>query len=310
VNAPSGEQHVIVFGEQTAVVTEIGATLRSYVDGTTAVCWGFDEDQMSGGGRGQLLAPWPNRLRDGLYEFRGISAHAPIDEVARMVAIHGLVRWVPWRLVEKHPDRVVLDYRLHPQPAYPFGVHLVMTYVLGRDGLEGTLEAVAEGDGPIPFGAGFHSYISGGSGGVDSVRLAVPASSRFILDDRALPVGVEAVEGTPSAAIAGNTPFAEREAIGALRVDDCYTGVFVEPDGKWRALVQREGEDRPVTVWAESVFKHIMCFTGDTLPPGDRRLGIAIEPMTCPPDAFRTGEDLIVLEPGASFSGSWGITPA
>ena len=49
-------------------------------------------------------------------------------------------------------------------------------------------------------------------------------------------------------------------------------------------------------------------FTGDTLEPERRRRGLAVEPMTCPPNAFRTGEGLIVLEPGGSFTGAWGIT--
>ena len=51
-----------------------------------------------------------------------------------------------------------------------------------------------------------------------------------------------------------------------------------------------------------------MVFTGDPLPDVSRR-SLAVEPMTCPPNAFRTGEDLIQLEPGQSFTSSWGIDP-
>jgi aldose 1-epimerase len=29
--------------------------------------------------------------------------------------------------------------------------------------------------------------------------------------------------------------------------------------------------------------------------------------MTCPPNAFRTGESLARLEPGSSFTSTWGI---
>ena len=52
-----------------------------------------------------------------------------------------------------------------------------------------------------------------------------------------------------------------------------------------------------------------MLFTGDPLPDVARR-SLAVEPMTCPPDAFRSGEDLIRLEPGGSFTSTWGIRPA
>jgi aldose 1-epimerase len=51
-----------------------------------------------------------------------------------------------------------------------------------------------------------------------------------------------------------------------------------------------------------------MLFTGDPLPDVDRR-SLAAEPMTCPPNAFRTGEALIRLEPGRSFTSAWGIAP-
>ena len=46
-------------------------------------------------------------------------------------------------------------------------------------------------------------------------------------------------------------------------------------------------------------------FTGDL--PDVRRRGLAVEPMTCPPQALRTGEGLLRLEPGDAFRGEWGI---
>jgi aldose 1-epimerase len=51
-----------------------------------------------------------------------------------------------------------------------------------------------------------------------------------------------------------------------------------------------------------------MVFTGDDLPDVARR-GLAVEPMTCAPNAFRSGDGLIVLEPGETHLGSWGIVP-
>ena len=66
-----------------------------------------------------------------------------------------------------------------------------------------------------------------------------------------------------------------------------------------------------MTLWAEAAaFPYLMVFSGDTLAPDRRRRGLAVEPMTCPPNAFRSGDGLIVLDPGQSWSGSWGITPA
>ena len=48
-------------------------------------------------------------------------------------------------------------------------------------------------------------------------------------------------------------------------------------------------------------------FTGDTLAPGHRRRAVAVEPMTCPPNAFVTGTDLLILEPGETVTHTWGI---
>ena len=68
---PSGEQFEITHGSQQAVVTEVGATLRAYrVDGVE-VLDGFGAEELATGGRGQVLAPWPNRLGDGRYTFEG-----------------------------------------------------------------------------------------------------------------------------------------------------------------------------------------------------------------------------------------------
>jgi aldose 1-epimerase len=49
-----------------------------------------------------------------------------------------------------------------------------------------------------------------------------------------------------------------------------------------------------------------MLFSGDPLPDIHRR-SLAIEPMTCPPNAFRTGDALIVLQFGLWFTSTWGI---
>ena len=135
---PSGEQHERVFGDQRAVVVEVGGGLRTYGD----VLDGYGVDEMCSSGRGQVLAPWPNRIED------------------------------------------------------------------------------------------------------------------------------------------------ERDA-----------------DGRWRL---HAGD---VTVWADEAWPYVQVFTGDPLPDVARR-SLAVEPMTCAPQPFRTGEGLTRLEPGGRFDGMWGIQPA
>lgn len=302
--SPTGEQWAIGHGHQEAVVTEVGATLRSYTVSGNDVVQGFAPSEWSHAGRGQVLAPWPNRLGDGAYRWGDVQAQAALDEPQLGNAIHGLVRWLPWRL-ENHAQNVVsLRCPLHPTPGYPFRVELRVEYRLRRDGLVVTTTATGAGDRVAPFGLGFHPYVTAGSPQVDTSTLWLPASQRLVLDARSLPTGeVQPVEGT-------ELDFTRPRPIGPTRMDTAFTGLRRDEDGLARARLEDPVTGRAVEVWMDDRFRYLMCFTGDTVGEEElRRTAVALEPMTCPPDAFRSGRDLVVLEPGETWEGSWGIRP-
>ena len=162
VASPTGQQWRIGHGSQEVVVCEVGATLRAYTVGRPPVLDGFGADEWSHSGRGQVLAPWPNRLADGRYEFNGVRAQAALDEPERRNAIHGLVRWMPWTLQTRHQNQLSLRLQLHPSPGYPFSLLLEIEYHVGREGLTVTTRAQSLEEGPIPFGLGFHPYLTAG----------------------------------------------------------------------------------------------------------------------------------------------------
>jgi aldose 1-epimerase len=298
---PSGIQHEIRHADQVAVVTEVGATLRAYSVGGLDVLDGFSVDEPSSAGRGQVLAPWPNRLDGGRYEFDGRRGAAPIDEPELGNAIHGLVRWLPWLLASKTDEVVALGCVLHPQPAYPWRLELGLEHRLVKDGLEIVARATNASAEAAPFGIGFHPYLTVGIP-VDDVRLTIPASRRLTTDDRALPVGEEDVAGTEFDFTVG------RPVGAATRLDTCFTGLARGSDGRSRARLESADGERGVEVWGDDAFGYLQVYTGDTLEPASRRRqAVAIEPMTCPPNAFASGVDVIRLEPGASWSGAWGI---
>ncbi len=300
--SPTGEQWVIAHGHQEAVVTEVGATLRSYALGGEDVLDGFGPGEWSHAGRGQVLAPWPNRL-GGAYEWRGVRAQAALDEPALGNAIHGLVRWLPWRLEAHAQNVVVLRCGIRPTPGYPFSVELRVEYRLRRDGLVVTTRAIGAGDVAAPFGIGFHPYLRVGAGPIDTASLVLPAGSRLLLDSRHLPTGeTQGVEGTELDFTAGRT-------IGTVQLDTAFTDLRRGTDGIARARLEDPVSGRAVELWADDRFRYLMCFTADTVEPERRRRAVAIEPMTCPPDAFRSGKDLVVLEPGESWEASWGLRP-
>jgi aldose 1-epimerase len=299
VTAPSGLQHEITLGGQRVVITEVGATLRSYAIDDVDVLDGFDVGELSSAGRGQILAPWPNRLEDGRYTRYGKEGRAALDEPERRNAIHGLVRWLPWSVGTQDERQVTLGCVLHPQPAYPWRLELQVTYRLASEGLTVTATATNRSDGPAPFGIGFHPYVTVGAS-LDEVFLTVPARRLMMTDERGLPTTDEAVEGTP-------LDFGTRRAIGATVMDACFTDLARADDGTVSVAV--EGPDgRGVSVWAGRGFDYLMIYSGDTLEPAlRRRRGIAIEPMTCPANAFRSGMGVLRLQPDRPWTGSWGI---
>lgn len=300
---PTGAQYELAEGSQRAVVTEVGATLRSYAVGGTDVVDGFDSGQMSTGGRGQVLAPWPNRLRDGAYPWEGRTMQLPLSEPSRHNAIHGLVRWQAWVPVEHGPKEVTLRHRIHPQDGYPFMVELTIVYSLEPDGLRVRTEATNLGDGACPFGIGFHPYLRLGAL-VDPLTLHLPAATRLVTDERSIPVGREPTAGS-------DMDFRSGRPIGSARLDTAFTDLDRNPEGRAEVGLGDPDGDGPVrelTLWMGPEFTHVMVFTGDTLGPERSRRALAVEPMTCPPNALASREGLAVLEPGQSLTGQWGLS--
>lgn len=298
VEAPSGRQFEIRQGELRAVLTEVGGGLRELALGDWQVLDGYGLDEMCSAGRGQLLMPWPNRLRDGRYRWEGQDLQVPLSEPAQGNAIHGLVRWAAWSCAAHSRNRVLLTHRLHPQPGYPFTLDLEAEYRLAGSGLTVTLRAANPGPAPLPFGAGAHPYLRLGEGVADGVELTVPAATYLPTDERQIPTGRCPVEGT-------EYDFRAARAVGATRLDIAFADLERSADGRARVELRQGG--RRAALWQDGAFTHVMVFTGDSLAPSARRRSLGIEPMTCPPNALQTGEGVIRLEPGARWEASWGI---
>ena len=298
---PSGQQFVLTSGDQRAVVTEVGAGLRSYTVAGRDVVDGFGEDEMCSIARGQLLLPWPNRIEDGRYEFAGTVYQTPLTEPGRHNALHGLVRWLNWTAVEQASDRVLLSLVLHPQDGYPFTLRFDVEYRLAAHGLTIRTTATNVGRQAAPYGAGHHPYLTVGTL-IDQALLKVPALMRLETNDRLIPTG----RLLPNSAT--DYDFLELRPIGSSRMDTAFANLIPDSDGLIRVHLQAAGGDPRVTLWMEPVYKFLMVFTPDTIPDtARRRRSVAIEPMTCAPNAFRSGDGLHILEPGRSLVGTWGL---
>lgn len=299
---PSGPQVEIVSGTQRAVITGVGGSLRLYeVDGRSVVD-GYRIDEMASGGRGQLLIPWPNRIGDGRYQFRGSDYQLPLSDPSRLNANHGLVRWSTWALEQTQPNGATARYHLFPQPGYPFSLELEVEYQLSERGLRVRIVATNVGATAAPYGAGQHPFVQVGTELIDDAILRIPAGSTLPTDRRGLPSGAAVpVDDT-------DLDFRQPHPIGPTVLDTCYCDIDRDADGVVRVVLSHPSGRPSVTVWGDSSVAYLMVFTGDTLTADRRRRSVAIEPMTCPPNAFVTGSDVMVLEPGQQTTTSWGIT--
>jgi aldose 1-epimerase len=296
--APSGDQIGISHGDQRAVVVEVGGALRTYSAGARELLDGYGADEMSRSGRGQVLLPWPNRIQDGSYEFAGRRHQLPINDVEEQDAIHGLVRWAAWRARERDPNRVVMEHRIHPQPGYPFSLEVSIEYLLSDEGLRVSTTATNAGADPCPYGCGAHPYLRSGSERIDSATLRAPGGTVLLSDERGIPVGSQSVEGT-------DYDFRQPRQLGETKLDNAFTDLERDGDGLARVSLS-DPDGAALTLWVDDAYRYLMLFTGDPLPDVNRR-SLAVEPMTCPPNAFRTGEALIRLDPGESFTSTWGL---
>ncbi len=296
-------QYEIEAGQYLATVTELGAGLRELSFRGQPVIAGYQADEMPPAGAGQLLAPWPNRVDGGRYVFGGTEYQLALTEPGRANAIHGLTRWTAWTAVRQDADAVLLRSAPHGYQGYPFGLEIEAEYRLDAGtGLQVTVTARNRGSHAAPYGTGSHPYLTVRTPSVDGCELTLPAESWLPMDDRGIPSGSpERVEGT-------SYDFRQARAIGATVLDHALTALSRDGDGRaWACLAADGGAGPRVSLWAGEGYRWLQVFTGDPLGPDRRRKAVAIEPMTCPPNAFVTADDLLVLEPGEKVTHSWGI---
>ena len=296
--APSGLQYRISYGEQHATITEVGAAVREFAVAGRDVFQSYREGEFSQAYHGSVLLPWPNRIRDGRYNFDGVDYQLPITEPERMTALHGLSPWRSWSVVRHDADRVVLALRLLPSIGYPFHLDSEVEYALDPQGLRVTATSTNVGGQPLPYGIAFHPYLSGGGALLDDCVVRIDAGRRIVSDERLLPIGAQDVTGTPF-------DFRQPHLLGSVQMDDAFTAIPRGSDGRaWLSVTGPDG--RTASVWSEPSCPYWQVFTGDSLQPRFYRRGMAAEPMTAAPDAFNSGEGLVVLAPGQSATTTWG----
>lgn len=285
------------------MITEVGAALRVFeVDGVP-YSESYPADSLPPSSAGAVLVPWPNRVADGRWVFEGEPQQLALTEPARHNAIHGLLRHTAWTVVEHAESTVVLHAMVTAQPGWPVSLLTSIGYSLDSAGLTVTHTVENLGSRAVPFGVGAHPFPRAGGAATDDCTLRLAASSVLPIDpERLLPV-------RPPRVLEGDEQlFRSGRRLAGVLLDTAFGGAAPAPDDP-QGLVRHsitDPEGHGVELWADPVFKWVQVYTAEDFPGRGR--AVAIEPMTCPPDALNSGTDLLVLDPGESWIAQWGLS--
>jgi aldose 1-epimerase len=276
-----------------------GGPRRLVVDGWD-VLDGYPPGTVPSGRKGGVLLPWPNRLRNGRWTWLGQELQLDVVSPEKPNAMHGLVSFQPWSVLASSDDAVTVGTLVEPRSGYPFRLAAAIDYALSADRVAVTVRVANAASEPAPFGVGMHPYLSVGAaadGDLGAAELTVAARTRLVVDGGLPTGGTEPFDGAVG-------------AIGDRVLDDPLTDLVRDEDG-W-ARVRLRGPAGALELAVDTAWSWLQVFSADTLPEGQRRRSLAVEPMTCPPNALADGADLVVLEPGGSWSGTWTLawTPA
>lgn len=318
VSALSGTQFELRFGDYRAHIASVGATLRSLSFGGRDLIVPFAADEVRPGFRGASLAPWPNRIANGRYSFAGHKQQLALTEPARGHALHGLAGWLDFAAIAVTDDSLTLGATVEPQIGYPHRLELTVTFLLTAAGLSTELTAANVGPDAAPFGAGFHPYLRAGDSPLEQWSLQLDASQVLIMDPiRMLPLALESVDDVNT--IAGlSLDFRNPVVLGQSKLDHPFTGLgaLTGPGtpggpgfgGELSSALLVEPNGSGVRVSWDARCPWVQVFTDDQGADMVSRQGVAIEPVSCPPDAFNSGTDVQVIEPGDHASVGYTIS--
>ena len=275
-------------GSYEACIVTVGAGLASLKHNNKDLVISHSEYEIPKAHLGKVLAPWPNRIDNAQYEFGGIKYDLPINDKVNNTAIHGLVAWKEWDIEDVSSSSCTLSTYTTPVYGYPFLLKILITYSLDEKlGLKVLISAQNLSDLSAPYGVGFHPYLTLNNEVIDTCKLSIMADSVFALDLHMKPTKLVSCDSL-------NLQFNDREIL-STQIDHTF-----KAGTKGFSVCLR---NKSMAVCMSSNAPYVQIYTGEKLS----RLGLAAEPMTCPPNAFNSKIDLCVLKPFESLSMSFCI---
>lgn len=276
----------ISFGELELEIDTFGARITKFTKAHQEIMRSASDELQ--GFNGMVLAPWPNRIADGKYQFGENVFQLEINETDRNNALHGFAYKTDFEIKSQTPSEIVLEAKLTESNGYPFEIHLQLKYKLSESGFRCDVLATNNSIQAAPFGIAFHPYYPVD----DQTKISIPAKSQILTNNQMIPIS--------------DQPNPKKEFFfDDVDFDDCFTEL--ERDNSI-AQIQIQSEDKRITLWQDEAFDYVMVYTTNDFEAIDGKAkAIAIEAQSCPANAFNTNPPL--LQPAESFTGSWGVRP-
>lgn len=256
-------------GHYEAKIVTVGAGLAELMHRGRHIVIPHKPEEIPQAHLGKVLVPWPNRVADGCYQHNGKTFQLAVNDPISHTAIHGLLAWRDWQINQQSASEVSLMIFLPPSYGYPFALVSEVIYRLGADcGLHVFIRTQNVGDEIAPYGAGAHPYLTCNLHPIDGCELTLPASEETC----------------------GERDFTTPRLIAQTTID--HTFRTLPPDAEWEVRITSQSQN--MSTFLRSHQPWLQIYTGEKLA----RRGLAVEPMTCPPDAFNSGISLIHLAPG------------
>jgi aldose 1-epimerase len=286
----------------SAIIARVGAALVSWTTNGTQLVEPGHLEAVGPYCEGIVMAPWPNRLEDGKWSYKGETLEFPLNIQSQQNANHGLLIDFPYDVVEQTESSITLGALIHARTAYPFNVFTTVKYELSATGIKVTHTAENLSEEAAPYAVGGHPYFQ--IAGVQTADLILRSDAATVLDvnERQIPVGKSATAGT-------RFDMREGVRVGDNFYDHGFTDLPRDENGLAHTYLTAP-DGRGFDVWQDAEFKHVVIFTPDFYWDESRdakRFAAAIEPQTAGANAFKTGEDLKWLNKGEKYSASWGV---
>lgn len=279
----SGRAITLAAGQYRATVLTVGATLGSFTYEGRDLILPSPVDELSDAFLGKVLVPWPNRVAGGRYSWQGRTHYLPVNDLPNNAALHGLACWQEWQVADTSADTVRLTTFIAPRPGYQWPLECTVCYRLDpHTGLQVSIESVNIGSEPAPYGVASHPYIWLAGRPADDYVLTLPADLTFTMDENqtaiaAVPVGER------------DADFRTARRVGDTVLDHAFTGL---PQGSWTITVTEPRSGLGVELISDARYAQV--YSADAIG----RRALAVEPMSCAPNAFNSGEGLVALAPG------------